>query len=183
MVSLAQAANVYFNYENKSDYCYNISDTSGTGTLQAQAWDVLVCNQIPMIDSNGEPNTSVFVINDPDDFEKKKEAYTKNCQDKYGLTPDFDYATTTFGGAFNYSMEYQQYSKIIFSNGVLDPWTAGGVTKYTGLDIPTFMIKGGAHHLDMRLPSEDDPNSVSWVREQEMELIRMWIKEYQEGWV
>lgn len=115
-----------------------------------------------MIDSNGHPDTSIFVTK-PDPFDKEK--FTKDCQDTYGLTPDFDYATQIFGGAFNYTEEYRQYSKIIFSNGVLDPWTAGGVTNYTGLDIPSYIIKGGAHHLDMRLPAMDDPISVDWVRE------------------
>jgi lysosomal Pro-X carboxypeptidase len=70
------------------------------------------------------------------------------------LTPNYDWAMNTFGGRHNYSMEYRQYSNIIFSNGDLDPWYAGGVTKYVGPNVPVYIIEGGAHHLDLRLPDD-----------------------------
>jgi hypothetical protein len=60
-----------------------------------------------------------------------------------------------FGG-YDYTKDFKAYSNIIFSNGELDPWMAGGVTKYTNLDTPFYVIKNAAHHLDLRLPVDSD---------------------------
>lgn len=50
---LDKAAQVYFNWANKTDFCYDISDTDATGTLDAGGWDVLACNQLSMPQTNG----------------------------------------------------------------------------------------------------------------------------------
>jgi hypothetical protein len=92
------------------------------------------------------------------------------CQTNYGLTPQYNWAINTFGGS-NFDNTKQQkdfamYSNIIFSNGELDPWRGGGVTQLANLNLPFFVIKGGAHHLDLRLPNEVDKGTdVEWVRE------------------
>ena len=95
MDMLAGAAKVYFNWSNKTDFCYDISDTSGTGTLAAGSWDVLACSQLAMPQGNGLANSSIFVTED-DVFDYAK--YTESCQTKYGLTPDYGWALRTFGG-------------------------------------------------------------------------------------
>jgi len=40
-------------------------------------------------------------------------------------------------------------------------------------------IEGGAHHLDLRLPNEEDPEQVTWSRDQEDRIIGGWISAYQ----
>lgn len=105
--------------------------------------------------------------------------YTKDCQTNYGLTPDYDWAFRTFGGA-NTALDFKEASNIIFSNGVLDPWRSGGVTDFINSNLPYYVIRGGAHHLDLRLPTKEDAGTdVEWVRNQEMEVIRKWIMDYQ----
>jgi hypothetical protein len=42
------------------------------------------------------------------------------------LTPDYDWALREFGG-YNITRDLNGYNNIVFSNGNLDPWTAGGV--------------------------------------------------------
>jgi hypothetical protein len=92
------------------------------------------------------------------------DGYTKECQSKYGLTPNYDWALDYFGG-WDYRTDFKGYSNIIFSNGDLDPWRAGGVVEYVNLELPTYVIKGGAHHLDLRLPNEADKSTgVEFVR-------------------
>lgn len=76
MVMLDKAAQVYFNWTNSSDFCYDIKDTSGTGTLAAGGWDCLACNQLAMPQGNGLANSSIFVVED-DIFNET--AYTAGC--------------------------------------------------------------------------------------------------------
>lgn len=55
------------------------------------------------------------------------------------------------------------------------------MTDFVSLNIPVYNIRGGAHHLDLRLPNEaetDDVTNVNWVRTQECKLIGMWVNEY-----
>lgn len=61
----------------------------------------------------------------PDTFNET--AYTEECIQKYGITPDYDWAWRMFGGQLNVPRDYMHYSNIIFTNGNLDPWSTGGV--------------------------------------------------------
>jgi lysosomal Pro-X carboxypeptidase len=171
LTALNTSANVYFNFENQTA-CLDTDDTEGTGTLDAAGWNVLACNELAMPTSMGAD--SMF-IEDPFNYT----TYTKFCQDTYGLTPNYQWALNQFGG-FNVPRDFQAMSNIIFSNGELDPWRAGGVYEWVNLDLPFYIIRGGAHHLDLRLPNEVDKGTdVEFVREKEAILIEMWVKEYQ----
>ena len=64
----------------------------------------------------------------------------------------------------NLTQDFKSYSNIFFSNGELDPNMAGGVTEFVNVKLPYAVIKGGAHHLDMRLPNIEDPEDLKWVR-------------------
>ncbi len=55
-------------------------------------------------------------------------------------------------------------SNIIFSNGDLDPWRAGGVLTPVNDRIVVRLIKGGAHHLDLRSPNPADPQDLTDAR-------------------
>lgn len=69
-------------------------------------------------------------------------------------------------------------SNIIFSNGLLDPWSGGGVLRSPNERISIVIIPDGAHHLDLRGANKDDPISVQMARQNELEIIKHWIKEY-----
>lgn len=140
---LKGASDVYFNSSGQIT-CSNINDTDATGNLDGAGWDILACNQLAMPTSMGAD--SMF-LTEPFDYTK----YTLGCQAKYGLTPNYNWALDNFGG-YNYEKDFKSYSNIIFSNGELDPWMAGGVTTLVNLDLPQYVIKNAAHHLDMRLP-------------------------------
>jgi lysosomal Pro-X carboxypeptidase len=51
-------------------------------------------------------------------------------------------------------------SNIIFSNGELDPWHAGGVLTNVSERSIAIYIEDSAHHLDLRLPNDADPISL-----------------------
>lgn len=66
-------------------------------------------------------------------------------------------------------------SNIIFSNGELDPWQAGGVLTNVSDQCIALYIENSAHHLDLRLPNEADPSTVTQARQIEMEWIAKFI--------
>lgn len=64
-----------------------------------------------------------------------------------------------------------------FSNGGLDPWMSGGVTKSLSDTLLAILIPDGAHHLDLRFNNEYDPQSVLLTRELEVKYFKQWIKQ------
>lgn len=171
LTALNTSSNVYFNF-NGQMACTDTTDTEGTGTLDAAGWNVLACNELAM--PIGFDNNTMFI---PETFDY--ENYTAECVKNYGLTPKYEWALQEFGG-YNYKKDFKSMSNIIFSNGDLDPWMAGGVTEYVSIQLPVYVIKGGAHHLDMRLPMEEDKGTdVDFVRQKESDLLESWIREYQ----
>lgn len=71
---LISATDVYFNYENKTGYCVNWKDTDAAGSLSADAWAILTCNQLAQPSSTGD---GTMFIKSEFDFA----AYTKSCSD------------------------------------------------------------------------------------------------------
>jgi hypothetical protein len=64
---------------------------------------------------------------------------------------------------------------VIFSNGDLDPWHAGGVTFDLNDSCKTLYIENSAHHFDLREPNEADPDTVKEARQQEIEWVAKFI--------
>jgi hypothetical protein len=71
---LINATDIYFNFEKKAGYCVNWKDTDAAGSLSADAWGVLTCNQLPMPSSTGDG--TMFIKT-----EFNATAYTKDCSD------------------------------------------------------------------------------------------------------
>uniref|UniRef100_A0A7S2BG01 Uncharacterized protein n=1 Tax=Florenciella parvula TaxID=236787 RepID=A0A7S2BG01_9STRA len=95
---------------------------------------------------------------------------------------------TFFGGK---SMD--SASNIIFSNGLLDPWSGAGVyaegsapypeLAYTGPTVQNITADGsvqalildlGAHHLDLMFMDDNDPECAIFAREVELAAIKKW---------
>lgn len=70
-----------------------------------------------------------------------------------------------------YSMAF-----IFFSNGLLDPWSSGGVLKSQSDSVVAIVIPNGAHHLDLRGSNKADPADVISARNLEKKYIASWIK-------
>jgi len=70
-------------------------------------------------------------------------------------------------------------SNIVFSNGELDPWSSGGVTRNVS-GAPTLiplLLDLGAHHLDLFFPTPNDPPCAINARIVEEANIRQWVKQ------
>ena len=69
---------------------------------------------------------------------------------------------------------------IYFSNGLLDPWSAGGVKISLSETLVAIVIPEGAHHLDLRASNPADPQSVIVARHEEKQLVRQWVRQHNE---
>lgn len=108
------------------------------------------------------------------------DANTKYCQETFGLTPQYTWALDYFGG-YDINKDFLHLTNIVFSNGDLDPWMAGGLNYNVTADGSgiALTIEGGAHHLDLRLPTDLDPVFLTEARAIETANIKKWIDEYQ----
>lgn len=104
-----------------------------------------------------------------------REEYDAYCRDTYGIQPDYNYTLQFFGGRTD--KELLSYSRIMFTNGNLDPWSGASPISSLSADLPACYIEGGAHHLDLRPPNALDPYSVIVCRNQTSEYLKKWISQ------
>jgi len=158
-----KAVNVYSNYTGESK-CLNLMEEDGIG---ADMWSYQACTEMVM----------PFCYDGSNDmFEPAPwnlEEYTKECQEAWGpaAVPQPDLANSLYGGR-----NLASASNIVFSNGLLDPWSSGGVLKSSPGGVVAIIIPEGAHHLDLRGSNPSDPVSVIQARKQERAYIDKWIK-------
>ncbi|XP_025204425.1 lysosomal Pro-X carboxypeptidase-like [Melanaphis sacchari] len=157
--SVFQGLNVYFNYTGTSQ-CLDIL-TSSAPTLGEKGWGYQSCTEMVMpMCSNGVK----------DIFEKQPwnyEANAKYCFETYGVLPSIYAIEKTYGGK-----NLNAASNIIFSNGLLDPWSSGGVLRDISKTVLAVVIPESAHHLDLRASHPKDPESVVKARR----FYKNWIK-------
>merc|ERR1711997_19916 len=71
--------------------------------------------------------------------------YNADCYAKWKVMPRSHMADIMYGGR-----NLEAASNIVFSNGLLDPWSSGGIIRSMGKDVIAVLIPEGAHHLDLR---------------------------------
>ncbi|XP_068601568.1 lysosomal Pro-X carboxypeptidase [Brachionichthys hirsutus] len=160
---VSQAVKVYYNYTGSSS-CLNTSQTA-TGSLGFLGWYYQACTEMVMpMCTDG--------IHDMFEFEEWNfQAFSDECNAMFGVRPRADWAGTAYGGK-----DIASHSNIIFSNGGLDPWSAGGVSYNITDSLLSITIPDGAHHLDLRYSNEHDPPSVRAARSLEVIYFQEWIR-------
>ncbi|NXV51061.1 PCP carboxypeptidase, partial [Uria aalge] len=109
-----------------------------------------------------------------DMFEPQKwdfEALSEECYRLWGVRPRPSWILSMYGGK-----NISSHSNIVFSNGGLDPWSAGGVTQNITDSLVAIVIPDGAHHLDLRSRNPGDPKSVQQARALEICYMKQWIE-------
>lgn len=130
-------------------------------------WNILACGDqaMPM---NTDGVKDMYY---PSQFDY--DGYSSYCNQTFGIMPDYDYTLNHFGGVTD--EEYKSASKIVFTNGGLDPWSgASPVTNLTS-DLISCYIDYGAHHLDLRPPNAADPRSTNECRALVLSTLKKWI--------
>lgn len=159
--ALGTALEVYTNYTGKTK-CNNINITSED--LGEYAWDYQACTELIMPMCSTEQDMFETV---PWDLKK----YTDECFKKFNVKASSPYwPIMQYGGK---NLKY--FSNIVFSNGLMDPWSSGGVLQNISSSIWAVNITDGAHHVDLRGADPADTNYVIEARKFHVRAIRKWL--------
>ncbi|XP_057864856.2 uncharacterized protein LOC131072639 [Cryptomeria japonica] len=156
------------NYAHKGQ-CLDLSPPNFTYS----GWIWQICTDLVIRVSN-PPGTTMFP---PSSFDFN--SYARNCYLKLGVYPRQHWATTEFGGHDIKRVLKDFGSNIIFSNGLRDPWSSGGVLANISESIVAITTEEGTHGQDIAYPSaSDDPVWLKEQRQKEIIIIQKWINDY-----
>ncbi|CAH1183467.1 unnamed protein product [Phaedon cochleariae] len=159
--NLSDALTIYTNYTGKNK-CNNINSTSDD--LGERAWNYQTCTELIM------PMCST----DKDMFENSAwdmKKHSETCQASYGAVVSRPtWAIQEYGGK---NLRY--FSNIVFSNGLDDPWSCGGVLGNISSKVWAVNITDGAHHVDLRGSHPADTRYVKDARKFHVNAIKKWL--------
>ncbi|CAF0897352.1 unnamed protein product [Didymodactylos carnosus] len=159
---IIKGVNVYFNYTGKTE-CFDIESQGDLG------WSYQACTEMAMpMCSDGQ--NDMF-----EPIQWNFQNYSDDCYKQWQIRPRAEWTYIEYGGK-NVTL-LKSHSNIIFTNGNLDPWSSGGVLTPINNKLPSFIIDGGAHHLDLRSANVNDPASVVKVRQTIVALIEKYLSE------
>lgn len=167
--ALAKAVGVYYNFSGSLS-CYDIHAPPSSET--ENFWSYQFCTEhfMPM---ERDGIHDMFY----DQFFNTT-AEIEACQNMWGVHPDTNRGLVEWQG--KHILEF--LSNVVFSNGLLDPWSGGGVLQIPAElqrrnNLRTVIIPEGAHHLDLMFSNPKDPESVIHARRVENDMIASWIRE------
>lgn len=158
---------IYYNYTGNVS-CFDLEDDPHG----LSGWDWQACTEMVMPMSSSRENSMFPSYDfDYDEFEDQ-------CVQSYNVKPRPRWVTTEFGGHDIGRVLKQFGSNIIFSNGLLDPWSGGGVLENISESVVALVTELGAHHIDLRASTAEDPEWLVEQRGAEIRLIKGWISDY-----
>lgn len=166
LLALHRAINIYTNYTGETK-CISTRNAEPSLADADKGWDYQSCTEMVMpMCTNG--NSDMF---EPAKWNMKD--YNDTCFKKYSVSPQ-PYLICQQYGCEDFSA-----TNINFSNGLLDPWTSGGVLRNLSESAVAIVIPEGAHHLDLRETNTNDPYSITLTRQFHQYSIKKWIEEYE----
>lgn len=164
---IAAGVNVYYNGTGEVECIETGNDPHGLAL-----WSWQACTEMIMpLSSN--PNNSMFPAWSFNLSERMSE-----CKDSYGVYPRPHWITQEFGGHDIRTVLKRFASNIVFSNGLLDPWSSGGVLESISDSVVALVTPKGAHHVDLRASTAEDPAWLIQQRQEELKHIKLWLKNY-----
>eukprot|EP00927_Polykrikos_kofoidii_P017959 TRINITY_DN18248_c0_g1_i1.p1 TRINITY_DN18248_c0_g1~~TRINITY_DN18248_c0_g1_i1.p1 ORF type:complete len:515 (-),score=64.31 TRINITY_DN18248_c0_g1_i1:127-1671(-) len=158
--ALRDAGGVFYN-ASKKQKCFELPDDPNYDGI----WDYQWCTEML-------PQETYFARDGIHDMfwprAENMTAISHHCKSAWGVEPRADWISTEFGGTAG-------ASNIVFSNGLYDPWSSGGVLKDVSDSAVAVIIPEGAHHLDLMFSHPLDPESVKTARRVELAHIQKWI--------
>ncbi|XP_074370677.1 uncharacterized protein LOC141711877 [Apium graveolens] len=166
---LYAAANIYYNYTGHAK-CFDLDDHSDPHGLDEWSWQA--CTEMVM-PTDGSNEESMFPVSEP-----SYKDWAESCHDYYNVWPRPNWITTEFGGHDIKNVLKRFGSNIIFFNGLRDPWSGGGVLEDISKSIIAIVAKEGAHHVDLRYATREDPEWLKDIRSREIRIITQWLSQY-----
>ncbi|GLT80826.1 hypothetical protein SLA2020_522420 [Shorea laevis] len=151
--------------------CYDM-DEYNHPTDQNLGWRWQVCSEMVMPIGHGKDD-SMFP---PAPFNLN--TFTKACKSLFGVQPQPHWITTYYGGYDLKLILHRFGSNIIFSNGLRDPYSSGGVLENISDSVVAIYTVNGSHCLDILPAKESDPEWLMLQRKNEVETIEGWISKY-----
>ncbi|GLJ47247.1 hypothetical protein SUGI_0997320 [Cryptomeria japonica] len=139
------------NYMNRGQ-CLDLSPLN----LTYNGWIWKYCMKM-MFPISNRPGTMLR----PSNFDFK--SHSKECCHRYGVLPRQHWVTTEFGVHEMKTALKDFGSNLIFSNGLRDPWSSGGVLANISESIVAITTEEGRKSEDIKPIATDDP---VWLKEQ-----------------
>jgi len=160
LAALRDASGVFYNV-TKKEACYELpADPDFDGI-----WDYQWCTEML-------PQETYFARGGQEDMFWKSAmnmtSIQQHCSSKFRVEPRTKWIAEEFGGTGG-------ASNIVFSNGLYDPWSSGGVLTNVSETAVAVIIPDGAHHLDLFFRHPNDTAAVQQARLIEMAHIRKWV--------
>lgn len=158
-------------HDYKTEY-FPCVDTSGCGERSPDglSWDYQACTQLSYFPASNGGNADMFFPM-PDNLTRHDEY----CRAAWNVTAS-DFAqslSTDFPSIDNWEAAT---TRVIFTNGQLDPWCPGGVKGSQGFWNPAFIIPQASHHADLNTFTQNDPVMFWFARDMIIQLITQFIK-------
>ena len=87
----------------------------------------------------------------------------------YGIRPRDLWASINYGG---YEI-FSGVSNIVFSNGLFDPWSGGGLNYNLSNSLLAIHTGYVGHHMDLMFSNDLDPQTKSVLNARQFELMAM----------
>ncbi|KAL7173798.1 hypothetical protein ACSBR2_033122 [Camellia fascicularis] len=155
--------------------CYINQENYSTQRYEGRAWegwDWQRCSEMVMPIGRGSNDTMFFA--QPFDLN----SFNEYCQYKYGVPPRPHWVTTYYGGHDIKTVLKKFASNIIFSNGLRDPYSSGGVLEDISESLVAVYTVNGSHCMDLLPTSQSDPEWLTEQRIVEVKIIESWINQY-----
>ncbi|CAL7948405.1 unnamed protein product [Xylocopa violacea] len=162
LTAIHKAISIFTNYTSETK-CLNLNDS--TPQLDAIGWPFQACTEMVMPMCSDGTN---------DMFEPEPwnlDEYSKDCIKQFSVKPQPNTICEQYG-----CQDLSTATNIIFSNGLMDPWSSGGVLRNLSSSAIAIVIPESAHHLDLRSSEANDPYSVILARKYYRTFIKEWIK-------
>ncbi|XP_062172630.1 uncharacterized protein LOC133878138 [Alnus glutinosa] len=105
-------------------------------------------------------------------------SFIEKCKSLYGVPPRPHWVTTYYGGHDIKLILHRFASNIIFSNGLKDPYSSGGVLENISHSVVAVHTVNGSHCLDLHPAKQSDPEWLVKQRKVEVNIIKGWITKY-----
>ncbi|KAK9124037.1 hypothetical protein Sjap_013639 [Stephania japonica] len=155
--------------------CYDINDSTQSQSQKYDGWGWQCCTEM-LYPVGPEINATMFEV-EPD-YDYNIDDTVEYCREQFGVTPRLHWTITEYGG-LNIKLVLEKFaSNIIFSNGLRDPYSYGGVLENISDSVVSLTTAKGSHCLDLGDSTSRDPYWLTQQRKAEIKIIKGWIADY-----